>query len=182
LMQFYNDNPKKFDMPQRALASRILLLVDPKSTPEEKEVVRKRLEGIRAEIENKTITFADAAKKYSQDTATAQKGGDLGLLLRGVEKSVEDSDQSIENAIFDTPSGSLSPIVETPQSYQFFEMREIKPAGRQSFEEAKPSIQEYLNQMARQKALQKYVQGLREKATIESFMTEEEFFKRHPAN
>jgi parvulin-like peptidyl-prolyl isomerase len=181
LMLFYNNNPKKFDMPQRALASQILLRVDPKSTPEQKAEIKKYLEEIRARIDIKTLTFADAAQKYSQDPATSQKGGDVGVVVRDTEKSAEDSDQSIEKAIFETSPGSISPVIETPQGYRIFQVREIKPAGKESFEEAKPTIQKYLDTAARQKALQKFVQGLREKASIETFLTSDEFFQRHPA-
>jgi parvulin-like peptidyl-prolyl isomerase len=182
LMGFYNANLKQFDMPQRAIASHILLRVDSKSTLEQKLEIKLRLGRIRAEIENKTITFADAAKKYSQDSATAQKGGDLGIIQRGKGKSVEGSDQSIESAIFDTNPGAISPIIESPQGYHIIEVKEIKPAGKESFEDAKPAMREYLDKAAKQKAMQKFVQGLRGKATLELFMTEEEFFKRHPAS
>jgi parvulin-like peptidyl-prolyl isomerase len=180
LMKFYSDNLTKFDLPQRAIASHILLQFDSKSTPEQKAAIRKKLEGIRAEIESKTISFADAARKHSQDSVTAQKGGDLGIVVRNPNKSFDDPEQSLAKIIFTTTPGTISPVIETAQDYRIIVVKEIRPAGRGSFEEVKPAIQLSLDKVNRQKALQKYLQGLREKADIEYFMTKEEFFKRHP--
>jgi parvulin-like peptidyl-prolyl isomerase len=180
LMKYYSDNPRKFDVPLRVTASQILLRVEATSTPEQKAEIKKRLDGIRDEIENKKQTFADAARKYSQDPATAQNGGDLGAVIRNPKKPAEGPELLLENALFGTPPGALSSVVEAPLGYRIFEVREIKPAGKQSFEEAKPVIRKYLEKEIHQKAIQKYAQELKEKATIETFMTEEEFFKRHP--
>jgi len=172
--KFYNDNPDKFAMPERVRAAHILLRVDAKSTPEQKAEIKKKLEGIRADIESKAITFGDAAAKYSQDPSNAQKGGDLGLFSRGQMV------KPFEDAAFATKPGTLSPIVETQFGYHIIQVIESKPAGKASLEEAKPPIKQYLDQVAKQKALQKYVDELKAKATIEPFMTQEEFIKRHP--
>ncbi len=173
---FYDGNPDKFNLPERVHAAHILLRADEKNTPEQKAEIKKRLEDIRTEIESKSITFADAAAKYSQDSSNAKKGGDLGSFGRGQMV------KPFENAAFATPPGTLSPIVETQFGYHIIQVLELKPAGKASLEEAKSDIKQYLDQLAARKATQKYVDDLRAKATIETFMTQEEFVKRHPAD
>jgi peptidyl-prolyl cis-trans isomerase C len=174
LQNYYKDNPDKFNAPKRVRASHILLKTNPQNTPEQNAEIKKKLEGIRTDIENKTITFADAAKKYSEDP-TAQRGGDLGFFIRG------DMVKPFEDVAFAMNPGTISPAVETSYGYHIIQVTEIKPAGKETFEESKPAIQKYLDEAAKRKAIQKYIEVLKEKATIETFMTAEEFAKRHPS-
>jgi peptidyl-prolyl cis-trans isomerase C len=174
--KFYNDNPDKFGLPERIHAAHILIRVPSGSTPEQKSAIQKRLEGILADIEANTITFEDAAAKYSQDPASAPKGGDIGTFARG------NMVKPFEEAAFGTKPGNISMIVETPYGYHIVKTLEMKPAGKSTLIEAQNAIKQYLEQNAKQTARQKYVDELRSKATIESFMTQEEFINRHPAD
>jgi parvulin-like peptidyl-prolyl isomerase len=176
LQKFYNDNPDKFNAPERIRASHILLRVNSKNTPEQNAEIKKKLEGIRADIEKKTITFADSAKKYSEDPSTAQNGGDLDFFARGQIK-----EKSFENTAFAMNPGTISPIIETQSGYHIIQVTGIKPAGKETFEDSKSAIKAYLDQGAKRKAVLKYVEGLKQKATIEPFMTADEFAKRHPS-
>ncbi len=174
ISKFYEDNPDKFMRTEQVHAAHILLRTDPKNTPEEKAEIKKKIEGIRTEIESKAITFADAAAKYSQDPSNAKTGGDLGFFPRGQMV------KPFEDAAFGTKPGELSPIVESPFGFHIIQIIEAKPAGKVPLEEAKASIAEYLNQVAKQAAAQKYVTELKAKAEVETYMTQEEFLKRHP--
>ena len=172
--KFYDENPSAFETPEQVHAAHILLRTDPKGTPEQKAEVKKKIEGILAEIEAKTLPFADAAAKYSEDPTNAKKGGDLGFFSRGQMV------KPFEEAVFNTKPDSLSPIVETQFGYHIIKVFEIKAAGKASLEETKPKIKQYLTNMAKNKAAQNYVEDLKTKATIDTFMTAEEFAKRHP--
>jgi parvulin-like peptidyl-prolyl isomerase len=171
---FYAENAGRFTTPEQVRASHILLTVDAKSTPEQKAEIKKKLEGIRAEIESKAITFDAAAAKYSLDPSNATKGGDLGLFPRG--RMVK----PFEDAAFAATPGTVSSVIESPFGYHILLVTERKPAGKQSLEEAKPSIRQFLHQLAKQKAFQKYAEELRAKTAIETYMTAEEFARRHP--
>ena len=173
--KFYTDNPEKFALPERVHMAHILLRADRQNTEAQKAEIMKKLEKIRADIEAKTITFAEAAAKYSQDTVTAAKGGDLGVLSRGrIAKPIED-------AAFSIKPGTMSTVIETPIGYHIIQSIELKPAGQATLEESKSSIKQYLDQLAKQEAIKKFVADLKTKARIESFMTAEEFAARHPA-
>jgi peptidyl-prolyl cis-trans isomerase C len=172
--KFYNDNSDKFPIPEQAHATHILLLADAKSTPEQKAEVKKKIEEIRADIESSKITFADAATKYSQDPGSASKGGDLGFFPRGQMV------KPFEDAVFTGKPGILSPVVETQYGYHLIQTIEVKPAGKATLEEAKLSIKRYLDQTNKRKAVQQYTSDLKAKASVETFMTPEEYLKRHP--
>ena len=176
IQKFYDDNPDKFNVPEQVHAAHILLKVDAKDTPEQKAETKKKLEGIRADIEANKISFADAAAQYSQDPSNAKSGGDLGFFRRGQMV------KPFEEAAFSTSPGTLSQVVETQFGYHIVRVLELKPAGKAALDEVKPTIKRYLDQVNKQKATQKYVEDLKSKAKIETFMTAEEFGKRHPVN
>jgi parvulin-like peptidyl-prolyl isomerase len=172
IQKIYDSNP--FAAPERAHVAQLFLKFEPNSTPEQKAEVKKRLEGIRADIESKKLTFADAVAKYSQDP-NAPKGGDVGFVARD-----QITFKPLEEAIFGTAPGNLATVVESPQGCHLVRVIEIKPAGKATMEEAKPEIKEQLEQIAKQRAMQTYMDELKSKATVENFMTAEEFDKRHP--
>jgi peptidyl-prolyl cis-trans isomerase C len=175
IQKFYEDNPAKFAIPEQAHLAQIFLKTDPSSTPEQKAETKKKLEEIRADIVAKKITFADAASKFSQDTASASKGGDVGMLSKtgGQLKKIED-------LVFATTQGDVTPIIEAQNGYRILHVVELTPAGVQSLEASKAAIKQYLDQTAKQKVVQKYVENLKSKAVVETFMTAEEFDRRHP--
>ena len=170
--KFYADNPDRFALPERARIAHILLHIPPDSTAAQKEEIRKKLEGIRVEIEAEIITFSDAAAKYSQDADTAAKGGEMGIVTRG------NLPKPFADALFSIKPGSVSPALESQAGYHILKALELMPAGQASFEEIKPALRQSLEQDAQQSARQKFVAELKNRATIEYFMTAEEFDKR----
>ena len=174
--KFYDDNPQKMSRPERVHAAHILLLVDKNSTPEQKAEIRKKLEGIRAEIESKSIIFSDAAVKYSQDSGNAKQGGDLQYFARGQMVP------PFEEAAFSAEPGSLSQVVETEFGFHLIHVIDKRAAGKIPFEEAKADIKEMLDASSQRRVVQQYLKDLKAKSTIENFMTAEEFIKRHMAS
>jgi peptidyl-prolyl cis-trans isomerase C len=172
--KFYDEHPEPFAVPDQVHAAHILLRVEQNTTPEQKAEIKKKLEAIRADIDSKKITFADAAAKNSQDPSNAQKGGDLGFFGRG------NMVKPFEDAAFATKPGELSGIVETQFGYHIIQVIEFKPAHQRTLDEVKAQIKQYLEQGAKQTATQKYLGDLKSKAKVEMFMTVEDFGKRHP--
>lgn len=176
VVKFYNDNPDKFPVPEKVHAAHILLKVGKDTPAEQKEEIRKKLEDVRAKIESKEITFADAAAKYSQDPASSQKGGDLGFFARG--QMVPAFDQ----AAFSLNPGSLSPVIETQFGYHIIQVIEREAARKATLDESRTAIEEHLDRVNKQQVAKKFVDGLKANARIETFMTAEEFGKRHPVH
>lgn len=89
-------------------ARHILLLVPQGATPAVRDSIRKKIEGIRAQVT--PVNFADMARKYSQDN-TAARGGDLGVFPRGMMV------KPFGDAVAALKPGEISPIVETQYGY-----------------------------------------------------------------
>ena len=171
--KFYAENPDNFALPERVRMAHILLHIPPGATPAQKEEIRKKLESIRIEIEADIITFVDAAAKYSQDENTAAKGGDMGFVSRG------NLPKPFADALFNAKPGRVSPAMESQSGYHVLMALESRQAEHATLEEVKPSLRQALEENAKLSARQKFVDELKSKATIEYFMTSEEFAKRN---
>ncbi len=173
MKKFYDENPKYFEQPEQVHAAHILLRVDPKATPEQKAEIRKKIEALRSDIENKKITFTDAAKQNSQDPGSAPKGGDLGFFGR---------DQMVKpfaDAAFTAKPGTLSPVVETQFGYHLIQVIETRPPGKKDYESSKKDIAAFLDRKAKEQALQKHIEALKAKSPVEKLMTDDEWNRRN---
>ncbi len=175
IRKVYEENPKSFEEPEKMHAAAIYLKFGEKSTPEQRDQLRKKLEAIRADIEGKKTTFAEAAIKESQDKSTGPKGGDLGFFKRG------DIMKPLADAAFNTKPGSLTPVIEAENGYYLMDVLEIKPAGRMSLEAAQPQIRDILMRKLKREATVKHLDELKAKTKIEVVMSDEEWNKRHAA-
>jgi parvulin-like peptidyl-prolyl isomerase len=171
--KFYDENPNYFQTGERVHAAHIFLKVDRNATEGQKAEIRKKLESIRAEILAKKITFAEAAAKNSEDKANASKGGDLGDVKRG------DMVPPVENAIFGTPAGTLSQVVETEFGLHLIQVIEPRPPGLIPLEAVSAQIRPFLEGRARQEATRKHLEALKAGAKVEYVMSEAEWNKRH---
>lgn len=104
--------------------------------------------------------FADLAKQYSQDPASAQKGGELGFFGHG--QMVPSFDQ----AAFSLKVGQISQPVKSPFGYHIIQVEEKKPAIKATLAGTDAQIRSTLMQQASSQQMQPFMQELRSKATI----------------
>ncbi len=88
--------------------------------------------------------FGELAKEYSQDTATATTGGDLGFISKGA------LDPAIEQAIYSLKPGELSEPIESPAGFHILKLTEIKPAHTKPFEEVRTDLDKEYRQIKAQ--------------------------------
>jgi peptidyl-prolyl cis-trans isomerase SurA len=93
------------------------IFMSPKASPILKKKYKEKAEAILDSIKN-GADFAEMAKKYSDDPASASKGGDLGFVKRGVFYP------AFEAAAFALKPGQVSDVVETPVGYHIIKMIE----------------------------------------------------------
>lgn len=106
--------------------------------------------------------FAELAKAKSQDTGSAEKGGDLGMLSHGQTVS------EFETAAFALKEGELSPVVKTQYGYHIIKGGPHKDVI-QPFDEVKDRLRENLQQQRQREAVLAYIGGLEHNAKIELF-------------
>jgi peptidyl-prolyl cis-trans isomerase D len=90
-------------------------------------------------------TFADVAKKNSQDTGSAVNGGDLDFFAKGAMV------KPFEEAAFTMKKGDISAVVESEFGYHIIKLTDIKLPKQRSFEEMRPDIETDLKKQQAQK-------------------------------
>jgi peptidyl-prolyl cis-trans isomerase D len=132
LQAAYNQQQDRFRTPERVRASHILLKTTDK-TPAEVSVIEKRMEEILSQAK-KGANFADLAKKNSEDTGSAVKGGDLDWVVRG--QTVPE----FEKAAFSLKPGEISGIVKTQYGFHIIKVQAHEQARLRPFEEVKTEL------------------------------------------
>ncbi len=142
---YFANNPKEFIVPEKIRARHIFLNKPEDFTREKMEEVRKKMEAIQARLKAGE-DFAKLAKEESQDEATAQKGGDLGFIVRKTMNS------DFEKTAFDLEEGEISDPVRTDRGYHLIRVDEKKPEEQIEFDSVKDDIIKKINtRLARRK-------------------------------
>lgn len=118
----------------------------------DKAKIKAEAEKVLAEAKTAPDNFAALAQKYSQDTATAQAGGALGV----VDKSSA-LPEEFKAAIAKLNKGDIA-LVESTAGFHI--VRITNTQGQQSFDEAKASLEAELKQKKAQQALAQMRQTL----------------------
>jgi parvulin-like peptidyl-prolyl isomerase len=150
---FYLKNPDQFQIPAKIRASRVMILVDDKTSPADKIARKKAIDQARARV-MKGEDFSKVATEVSQDRYSAPKGGDIGFFQKG------ENEANFDDVAFQTKLGDVSPVFETPLGYQFIKVTDVHPAGMISIAQARENIANYLVKAKRQEAEQAYAKNL----------------------
>jgi len=118
----------------------------------DKAKIKAEAEKVLAEAKASPDNFAALAQKYSQDAATAQSGGALGV----VDKSSA-LPEEFKAAIAKLNKGDIA-LVESTAGFHI--VRITNTQGQQSFDEAKASLEAELKQKKAQQALAQMRQTL----------------------
>ncbi len=139
---FYDANPERFVVPKTVEARHILIRVPAEAPPEAVDKARDRiLDVLKQAREGKD--FAELAKQYSEDTATKERGGELGAFPK------EAMVQPFAEAAFALQPGRISEPVKTRFGWHIIKVEKVNEGRTLSLEEAKAEIQ---NQLKRERA------------------------------
>ena len=138
VQRFYNDNIAQYQTPEQIRASHILL----NTAGKEEAAVRKQAENLLQQVKAGG-DFAALATKFSEDTGSATKGGDLDYFSRG--RMVPE----FETAAFALEPGQTSDIVRTQYGFHIINMVDKKPAVTRPLDDVRPQIED---QLKRQRA------------------------------
>jgi parvulin-like peptidyl-prolyl isomerase len=150
---FYLKNKQNFSKPLRVRASRVVILVDEKTTPADKAAKKKAI----TKAHDRAIhgeDFAKVAQEVSDDKYSAPRGGDINFFQRG------ENEPQFDEVAFNTKQGVVSAVFETPMGYQFLKVTDIQPAGDVPLTEATPMIANYLRQMKKGTQEQAYTKSI----------------------
>ena len=142
LQQYYNQHQDQYRIPE-TVTVRHILIETPTPGPDGKvdqaavDAARKKAEDIVQQLKS-GASFADLAKKYSQDPGSSQNGGLLPPLTKG--RTVPE----FEQAAFSTPVGQTTGIIRTSYGFHIIHVEARQQARLKPLDEVKPEIETVL--------------------------------------
>jgi len=137
IKEYYESDLDKYSEPKRLKARHILFKLDAKAVPETVEATQAKAAAVLGRLQ-KGESFEKLAKEYSEDKASAEKGGELGFFKKG------DMIKPFEETAFALKPGELSAVIRTPYGFHIIRVDEIKEARTTSMEEARNGIAQEL--------------------------------------
>jgi parvulin-like peptidyl-prolyl isomerase len=177
----YNKNKANFKLPERIHAEHILVKAivpemkkeerekNPKITDAEldktilakQEELKTKAEKLYQEVKTNPTKFSEIAKTSSDDTASAQKGGDLGFMTETT------TDPQFWAALKKTPNNAMYPdVVSTMYGYHIVRVLEHSPARQESFAEVRDQLRDQLSQEKKQEFLKHWTEEKKNAAKI----------------
>ena len=141
LRTYYEQNAARME---ERRASHILLAVPQGAPAAEKDKARARAQELLEQLRKSPDSFAELARKHSQDPGSAARGGDLEWFTRGAMT------KPFEDAVFSLKKGETSGVVETEFGFHIIRLTDVK--GR-SFEQMRSELEAELR---RQQAQRKF--------------------------
>ncbi len=132
---YYEQNKARYSTPEQRRASHILIAAGADLKPEQKATAKAKAEALLAEVKKAPNSFADVAKKNSQDPGSAERGGDLDFFGKGAMVP------PFENAVFALKEGDISDVVQSDFGYHIIKLTGIKAAQVKPFEAVKGEIE-----------------------------------------
>lgn len=117
----------------------------------------EQAQAVRQRILDGELSFAEAAKEFSLDPGSAEQGGDLGYMERGVLTG------PFEDTLFTMQAGNISEPVRTEFGYHLIQLNDIRNTEPPQFELMAAQLR---NQLAQSRAETEYVAALEQLADL----------------
>jgi len=153
LKEYYNKNKEKYKEAEGRHVKHILIYVPQDADNATKEKYLEKANEIREKL-LKGAEFEELAKKYSDDTGSKKKGGDLGIIRKG------QTIPEFEKEIFKLKPGEISKPIKSPYGYHLVKVEKIIPERIPSFEEVKNLVKQDYMQKKREEIMAQILQKL----------------------
>jgi len=155
LAQYYEEHKDEFYQEEQVHARHILFKLPPQASPDEEAKVRAEAEAVLKKIQAGE-DFAEMARQYSQDPASAPQGGDLGLFKRGTMV------KPFEDTAFALKPSEVSAPVRTDFGDHLIKVEEGQEAGYLPLESVRTQLIERLSREEEQRLAETKAQAVYE--------------------
>ncbi len=131
---YYDANQSNYIAEEQRNVNHILVTVPRGAAEEEVETAQAKAAGLR-ELALAGDSFEEIAKENSDDVGSRTDGGETGFFGRGVMAP------EFEEAVFAMSEQEISEPVRTEFGFHIVRLKEIKPGGLKSFDEARPDVE-----------------------------------------
>lgn len=154
--QYYQDNRRDFDRPERARVRQIF--IESEDGADARAVARARIDELKKELDA-GADFQALAKAHSQAPG-ADEGGIIGWVVRGDLVAV------LEQAVFSLPEGGVSGVLESPGGFHILQIEQREEAGQATLDEVRREIQPILRDRAAGERYRKWMAELRKQSRV----------------
>jgi peptidyl-prolyl cis-trans isomerase D len=149
LKTYFEQNAQRLSSAEERRASHILIASPNTAPAADRAKAKARAQELLAIVKKAPDTFAEVARKNSQDPGSAPNGGDLDFFARGAMV------KPFEETAFALKKGEISDVVESDFGYHIIKLTDIKAPKQRSFEEMRPELEADLK---KQEALKKFAE------------------------
>jgi peptidyl-prolyl cis-trans isomerase D len=144
LQAYYNQHREDYRVPEQVSVRHVLIKTplpgpDGKVDPKGVEEARKKAEDVLKQVKAGG-SFADLAKKYSEDPGSAKEGGSLGFIGRG--RTVPE----FEKTAFSLTKGGTSDLVQSSYGFHIIHVDDKQDAHLKMLDEVKDQIEPIIKQ------------------------------------
>lgn len=145
LKTYFEQNLQRLSSAEERRASHILIATPSSAPVAEREKAKVKAEELLALVKKTPETFAEVARKNSQDPGSAPSGGDLDFFARGAMV------KPFEDAAFAMKKGDVSDVIASDFGYHIIKLTDIRIPKQRSFEEMRPELEADLKKQQAQK-------------------------------
>ncbi len=145
LKTYYEQNVQRLSGKEERRASHILINAAKDTPAADRAKARAKADELLASVRKAPKSFADVARKHSQDTGSATKGGDLDFFAKGAMV------KAFEDAAFALKKGDISDVVESEFGFHIIQLTDIKAPKAPSFESMRPQLEADLRKQQAQR-------------------------------
>ena len=146
---FYEQNIARYKTPEQRRASHILINAPKDAPTADKAAAKAKAEKILEQVRKSPGDFAKLAKENSQDSVSAERGGDLNFFGKG------DMVKPLEDAAFALKEGEISGLVQSDFGFHIIRVTGIKAPATRELSEVKANI---AAEIKRQQSGKKYAE------------------------
>ncbi len=146
LRKYYAENASRYTTPEERRASHILINAPKDASTDVRAKAKAKAEALLAQVKANPDSFADLAKKNSDDPGSAERGGDLDFFARGAMVA------PFDEAAFKLKPGEISGVVESDFGYHIIKLTAVRGGEKRSFDAVRPELErEIKTQIAQRK-------------------------------
>lgn len=145
LKAYYDQNAARLSGIEERRASHILIAAAKSAPDADRQKAKAKAAELLAQVKKAPDSFADVARKNSQDPGSAPNGGDLDFFARDAMV------KPFSDAAFAMKKGDISDVVESDFGYHIIKLTDIKAPKQRTFEEMKAEIESDVKKQQAQK-------------------------------
>jgi len=116
--------------------------------------LKKAMRDMHGLLTKQPQSFSELAKKYSQNSVSKGKGGDMGWL------KVNSLLPAIKQTIRKMAKNSISPVIRSDQGWHIVKLLERKHAGQTPFADARPALIKAMRATEQKRRIQQNINNM----------------------